>query len=388
MLSRMRALARITVSLLMLMLGLSAAVQATNVRALSLPGGFTIRPEADNRVMTLAPDGTVFAIAQSTDRREHRIAVRWRESGKPRVFKPLNVHGRPLQGDMLFPETVVADNFDHGFVTVGQNFDGAYSGTWYEVERWSASTSTRWKLPSCVDSSMDAHAFAMDARGRIALTLDASSSAARTDPNNLPVAVVVDGGRCTNLGSAILTSINGINAAGYLGYLNQRPAAWFINRIAQRLVALRWMNGREQNLGAGVPFAITDKGFTVGATALPGHAGEEVYGNFFGPPGRYEFPAPHAVAWLTNGNAVRLTSGDARSVAWDVAEDETVVGTEQMPNGKRYAFRVRHGRLERLDDLPHPPGWRFESAYAIGRDGSIVGIGSYRGTPTAFVWHE
>jgi hypothetical protein len=38
-----------------------------------------------------------------------------------------------------------------------------------------------------------------------------------------------------------------------------------------------------------------------------------------------------------------------------------------------------------LEDLVHDPDWRFESAYAFGPDGSIAGIGVYRGTAAGFI---
>jgi probable HAF family extracellular repeat protein len=126
----------------------------------------------------------------------------------------------------------------------------------------------------------------------------------------------------------------------------------------------------------------------VGASALPGRGSERVYGNFFGPAGKYQYPTPHAVAWLPKGQTLQLVRNDEESVAWDVSEDGTIVGGEILQNGKHYAFRWKNGRLERLDDLPHPRGWRFESAYAIAHDGSIVGIGTYNGVATAFVWSE
>ncbi len=82
-------------------------------------------------------------------------------------------------------------------------------------------------------------------------------------------------------------------------------------------------------------------------------------------------------------NSVR---GDARSVAWDINEAGSVVGMLQSMSGRHYAFRWERGHLERLDDLPHPDGWRFESAYAIAPDGTILGVGTYHGVAMAFRW--
>lgn len=98
-------------------------------------------------------------------------------------------------------------------------------------------------------------------------------------------------------------------------------------------------------------------------------------------------PVPHAVAWDKSGRRIALASNDPRSVAYDVSDDGTVVGSLIDVKGRHFAFYWRSGRLQRLDDVPHPPGWRFESAYAIGGDGSIAGIGTLHGVPTVFVWH-
>ncbi len=195
-------------------------------------------------------------------------------------------------------------------------------------------------------------------------------------------------GRCTVLGTGIATGVRGGNVVGYLGYLDGFPAPMYVNLMVQQMHAMRWYDGRVNELGTGVPFATTSGGFAAGATALPGHAGEFAYGNFFGPAGRYEFPIPHAAAWDANGRRILLVQNDSRSVAWDVADDATVVGMLQERDGKHYAFRWRSGRAQRLDDLAHPAGWRFESAYAIGADGAIAGIGTHDGVAAAFVWHE
>ncbi len=45
-----------------------------------------------------------------------------------------------------------------------------------------------------------------------------------------------------------------------------------------------------------------------------------------------------------------------------------------MANTMPFAV-IGEGQLQRLDDLPHPPDWRFEAAYAIADDGTIAVIG-------------
>jgi probable HAF family extracellular repeat protein/YD repeat-containing protein len=109
--------------------------------------------------------------------------------------------------------------------------------------------------------------------------------------------------------------------------------------------------------------------------------------NFFDNVGRhYESAVPQALAWDARGRRIALVSRAKRSTAYDVADDGTVVGTLLAADGKHYAFRWREGHLERLDDLPHPPGWRFECAYSVATDGTIAGIGTHDGVATLFTW--
>jgi hypothetical protein len=54
-------------------------------------------------------------------------------------------------------------------------------------------------------------------------------------------------------------------------------------------------------------------------------------------------------------------------------------------DGRHHAFLWQAGRLQLLDDIAHAAGWHFESAYAFSPDGSIAGIGVFRGTATAFL---
>ncbi len=88
------------------------------------------------------------------------------------------------------------------------------------------------------------------------------------------------------------------------------------------------------------------------------------------------------------GRRIDLAPKSPRSVAYGVSDNGTVVGMLSDAKGRHFAFRWRNGLLRRLDDLPHPPGWRFESAYAVTGDGSIAGIGTQHGVPKIFVWRE
>jgi probable HAF family extracellular repeat protein len=120
-------------------------------------------------------------------------------------------------------------------------------------------------------------------------------------------------------------------------------------------------------LGPGVAFAVNRVGFAVGETDPIG---------------------PQAIAWDQRGRRIDVVTNSMLSAAYDVGDDGTVVGMPETQDGKHFAFRWRAGHLQRLDDLPHPPGWRFESAYAIGRDGTIAGIGTLDNIPTVFRWRD
>ena len=367
---------------------------AAEVQSLTLPDGYTIAPEGEHRLISVGRDGSIFAITSDIDeKRAHPRAARWIDSAGAEAFTPREIYPPPYPP---YADAVVALDANDAYVTVSQTFAGAHIHTLYEIQRWANGSTTRWMPPECVPrSDSGPHIFSIDADGRMAVTIDSSAGIIGVDFSNprsvehqLPIAVIVHGGNCKAMGRAILTAVDGNNVAGYRGYLDGRAAPWFVNVMAQKMVAVRWIGGREDDPGPGVPFAINRSGMAAGATALPGHGGEFLYGNFFGPGGRYEYATPHAVAWSSDGTVIALTRNDTRSVAWDISEDDTIVGTEQLHDGKHYAFRWQHGHIVRLDDLPHPAGWRFESAYAIARDGSIVGIGRLNGVPTAFIWRN
>lgn len=344
--------------------------------------------------MSLSPDGTVFAIVESSRRPTRTRILRWTSAGVQQTFAPRLPPGSPRLNFQLNFDAVVARNLNDAYVTMGETSGGAIISTFFWAERWTRAGTVLWKAPACATrANVSTHIYAVASGDRLALTLDPSTTSGGInfdDPEsvqrNLPTALIVERDRCTVLGRAVVTDIAGSTALGFRGYLDARQAPWNFNLMVQRMVALRWINGKERSLGAGVPFATNALGIAVGASALPGHQ-EVAYTNFFGRGGTYQFQAPHALAWRPDGTPIALAKGDQRSVAWDVAKSGTIVGTEQLRDGKHYAFRWRSGRLQRLNDLPHPPGWRFESAYAIGSDGSIVGIGTHDGVPTVFVWH-
>lgn len=373
------------------------------IRALALPVGFTVDPEAPVPHIVIGLDGTVAALAKATDDTFRIRAFRWSGDGIRESFSGLNVLTAPGS------EGHTAGNQDPnyrvdaaGVVTAGEellvtastNWSGAYSGTSFEVQQWGRYSAARWPLAPCVDSgdSVDQHAYGGDSDGRVALTIDrtgAGSFQVMQNPERFaPYAFVLRGSACRNLGRGIVQAVRGQWAAGYRGYLNGNIAPDNLNTIIQTNVAVRWYGEHARELGQGDALAINRTGFTVGADAVPSQGGC-MSTNFFSADhsGKTYCPAtPHAVAWDENGRRIVLAPGAPLSVAYAVAGDGTVAGMLLDENGRHFAFRWRNGALQRLDDLPHPPGWRFESAYAIGDDGSIAGIGTLNGVATVFVW--
>ena len=236
-------------------------------------------------------------------------------------------------------------------------------------------------MPSCASGfdESDQHVNAVDARGRVALTLDITGSGSVLALSgkrgaHAPRAFIIDGEKCVVLGRAVVLGLRDRWAAGYQGYLDGHVAPTNFNTVVQTIVAVRWHGNTLTELGDGAAYAVNADGFAVGASTVAG--------------GFETMTTPHAVAWDAHGRKLSIERGARRSVAYDVGDDGTVVGMLQATDGKHYAFRWRAGRLDRLDDLPHPRGWRFESAYAIAPDGTVAGIGTHDGIAAVFTWRN
>ena len=354
----------------------------TIVAQLALPPGYSVAPEADRRLVSIAPDHTVAARSEATYRGGREHAFRWNRSGVRTQFTALPVLTSPDPGNVGVPRGIgeIVAVPGGALVSATEAWSGAYSGVSYEVQRWTGATTRRWPLPGCIHSAddTDQHANAVDARGRVALTLDITgrgSFMVLQEPSQYaPYAYIVDGGSCVALGRAIVLGLRDQWAVGNRLYLDGKLAPTVIYSTDRRSVAVRWHGDRLTELGDGIAYAVAANGLAVGATGVPGPFGSQA--------------APHAVAWDAHGRSIAIEYGAQRSVAYDVSADGTAVGMLQDGGGKHYAFVWRAGRLERLDDLPHPRGWRFESAYAIGPDGAIAGIGTLDGRPAVFTWRR
>lgn len=376
------------------------------VRALLLPVGFTVDPEGAVPKIALGPNGTVAAVAKSTDNTFRLHAFRWNHVGTRQVFTPLNVLIAPgaqesgsgnQDPNYRVNMAGVASAGRNLLATASTDWSGAYSGTSFEVQRWGRYSATRWPLPSCVDSgdSRDQHAYGGDREGRVALTIDRTgvgSFQVMQDNNEqfAPYAYVIRGSGCRYLGRGIVQAVDGQWAAGYRSYLDGKMAPDNLNTDIQKVVAARWYGNHLREIGAGDAIAINATGFAVGADAVPGRTGC-ITTNFYSADhsGRTYCPGvPHAVGWNKAGRRIALAPRSPRSVAYGINDGGTVVGMLTDSRGRHFAFRWRNGILQRLDDLPHPPGWRFESAYAIDNGGAIAGIGTFHGVATVFIWRS
>ncbi len=357
-------------------LGQPAGASQTIVRAFALPPGFTVKAESQVRAINIAHNGVVTALAGFRGSDPIRV-FRWSPSGARTTFQPLNVTTQP-DPDSPGQRGVfsVATTSRSVFVTVTAAWSGAYMGLSADVQQWEPSTVSHWRLPKCVVSgdAFDQYIYGADDAGRLALTMDMTGKGSflviRDDnAQYAPYAFVVDRSKCRVLGRGTVVGVRGQWSSGYRGYLNGHVAP---TGQETSTVAVRWHGVHIVELGPGDALAVTSNGFAAGADAVHAHIGAP--------------PVPHAVAWDQRGRRISIDADD-RSVAYDVSDDETVVGTLLASDGVYHAFRWRSGKRELLDDLPHPPGWKFASAYAIRADGTIVGIGTHDRTPTVFVWH-
>ncbi len=374
-------------------IGSVPSARAAEVSALSLPTGFTVPPESEARLVTMSSDQTVAAVLQSIDSAKRTIAVRWDSAGNRSVFTPMPVETAPDKGVSETTPMILGIVAAPGvtYVNVGVVFSGAYSGLSVEAQRWIDGAARRWNLTGCnAGNNEDQHANGSDNNGQVAMTFDRTGGGSfqvmNDDIDTAPYAFVVNRNGCQSRGRAVILNVRDDWASGYRGYLGSKIAPTNLNTIIQRIVAVRWRGSKLTELGDGVAYAITTHGLAVGATAVPGRFSSETT-NFFGNPGRqYKSPVPHAVAWDVAGRRRNIEMSATRSVAYDAANDGTIVGMLQNADGKHYAFRRHGGLVQRLDDLPHPPGWRFEAAYSIGEDGTIVGTGTLNNIPKVFSW--
>ncbi len=194
-----------------------------------------------------------------------------------------------------------------------------------------------------------------------------------TSGQNAPVVLHLRSNLCDNMGNGVALATAGLFAAGYAATINHVPAPSNVVSSNERFTALRWEGRSRRPLGPGVAVAVAANGNAAGADLPPGGVAYNA--------------APHARVWLDGATAVDLAPDAPLSVAYAVDARGRVAGMLEDAAHRHRAFLWQNGRLRLLDDVARMPGWRFECAYAFAPDGSIAGIGTYRGTPSAFrIW--
>jgi probable HAF family extracellular repeat protein len=339
------------------------------VRALALPAHSTIDPFGARSMMAVSPRGTVAATVMlggfST-----RV-VRWNALGG---WHLLALPPLPPAAQSIDLSVAAFDAGGGLLANAVASYSGSIRRLHYVAMRAGTVSSTTVDFGACADpvKSPGPSIAGTYADGDVLATMQSPELVDISDPAGqlAPVAVRLRGTECTYLGNGSVLATAGTYAAGYLGYVGnvpQSPSAV----IKQRYEALRWHGDERSVVGQGVALAVAADGTIAGADAPPG------FGSTYG-------IVPHARAWPLVGAAFDLVGGPGLSVAYAIDGRGRVAGMLEDAGGRHHAFVWQDGRLQLLDDLAHAADWRFECAYAFAPDGSIVGIGIYRGTATAF----
>jgi hypothetical protein len=199
------------------------------------------------------------------------------------------------------------------------------------------------------------------------------------DGSYAPSAKIARGSRCIDLGASYLTASRGEYVAGYRGFVDAKstiPATSGIDQGDGYYVAVRWTDLSPTVLGKGAALGVNDVGTCVGVDGYPNAEGAEARTN-------------HAMVWGADGKAKRLVTGDERSAAVGIDDDGHIVGTlVDLTTKKRLAFvTTKSGAVIRLDDLVRAVDWQLQYATAILPDGTVVGVGTYRGVAMPFLIH-
>ncbi len=327
-----------------------AAVASPVVRILLLPPNASIDPFGERALMATSRDGWIAATLTVGGFAKRMIP--WRPDGSYRLFEaPSAVAGFDTSDSLLFnagrPARVSRDSpADSIDTSTCESFPQLSSGPVLVGALRNGALIATMLSPPVVDLD------------------DTSGSRA-------PVALYLWSGHCYNMGNGIALGTDGLYTAGYVGYIANVPAPSNAISEKERFVATRWFVRTGQALGSGVAIAVNADGTAAGADAPPGELA-------------YEF-SPHAMVWPSGHAAVEIAPESAASVAYAVDEKGRVAGMLEDAQGHHYAFLWENGALRRLDDVVRSSDWRFECAYAFAPDGAIVGIGRYRGRPSAFV---
>jgi hypothetical protein len=251
------------------------------------------------------------------------------------------------------------------YVERGLYFEGAYSGTNYDLYRLHAGAWLPVDTSACRIAEGIAHLYNIESDGSLDVTFE-SDDLVNPDEvfagDSAPIAVRLSRAGCARLGRFDLRDANGTFAAGYRGYYSDgKLGATNVNRPAEKFFAVRWHDGKVSELGPGIAFAILADGTAVGRGAA------------------------HATLWDPAGDATDLTPDAKASTAYAIDEAHRVIGSLTASDGRHYAFLWENGRLRLLDDTLAAPGWRLEAAFRFLPDGSIVGAGTHQAVASGFI---
>jgi hypothetical protein len=325
----------------------AAAARPVTVRMLTLPRHATIDPLGSRSLMAVSTGGAVAATLTVGGFR-NRTGV-WNPSGRFSLTSVAGtIAGFDRSGALLInadrPRRLVGTRASPIDLTSCESFPHASIGPQVAGDLSDGALIATMQSPAMVN-------------------LDDTSG------QNAPVVLHLRSRQCLNVGNGIALATAGLYTAGYAAYINNVPAPSNVDSSRERFVAMRWHERTREPLGAGVALAIDASGAAVGADV---------------PPGVPYDASPHARFWSSAGSSTDLAPESPASVGYAVDGRNRVTGMLEDAGGRHYAFLWDGTTLRRLDDVVNAPGWRFECGYAFAPDGSIVGIGTYRGIAEAF----
>ena len=325
----------------------AAAARTVTVRMLALPRHATIDPVGSRSLMAVSTDGTVAATLTVGGFR-NRIGV-WTPSGR------FSLNGRCGHDRRFRPQRRVADQRRPAAATGRERAS--------PIDLTSCENFPHASIGPQVAGDLSDGALIATMQSPAMVNLDDTSG------QNAPVVLHLRSRQCLNVGNGIALATAGLYTAGYAAYINNVPAPSNVDSSRERFVAMRWHERTREPLGAGVALSIDASGAAAGADV---------------PPGIPYDASPHARFWSSAGSSTDLAPESPVSAGYAVDGRNRVAGMLEDGGGRHYAFLWDGTTLRRLDDVVNAPGWRFECGYAFAPDGSVVGIGTYRGIAEAF----
>lgn len=320
------------------------------VRTLPLPAHATIDPFGSRALMAVARDGTIAATMTVNGYLTRPIV--WNNGSA--AFRGLDVRG-----------SIAGFDGQDGLLLDASGPQRFFGTTLTPLDLTSCENFPQSSIGPVVAGALDNDSVIATMLSPPIVDLDDTSG------QYAPVVLHLRSGQCLNMGNGVALATGGLYAAGYTAYINNVPAPSNVISAKERFVAMRWHERTREPLGPGVAVAIDASGFAAGADVPPGT-------------GASYSMSPHARVWKTDGSVVELSPGSPVSVAYAVDGPNRVIGMLEDGDRRHHAFLWDGARLERLDDIVHASGWRFECGYAFASDGAIVGTGTFRGNASAF----